>query len=315
MLTFERDHRATTRVVAMARQLHGYRPDLVQSAHFYTNLYAVAVARLLRVAEVGAIRSDTVWAVGEVGRGGRASLRVPRHLAVNSRVALTQAADLGVPARRLSYLPNVVDIDAFTPSRSPDPRVNLLAVGRLEAVKRHDRFLDVVRRAIDALPHLDIRATVVGEGPRRSDLAQQAISLGISDKVTFLADAAMASVYQDASMLVLTSDHEGTPNVVLEAMAAALPVVAFTVGGVPEIIANHEIGTLIPPGDMEAMSAAVIALCSDQTARRAIGARARRYVELQRSPEALTRHLQSLYERIPIKRSRGRSTDRRRSAR
>jgi glycosyltransferase involved in cell wall biosynthesis len=302
VVTFERLGRAATRVPALAWQLRKQRPDVIQSAHFYTNLYAVAVARLLRVPEIGAVRSDTLWVLREVGRAGRASLRAPRHLAINSRSALAQAAALGVPGARLSYLPNVVDVDAFRPSRSPDRGLNLLAVGRLEAVKRHDRFLDVVRRAIDALPDVDIRATIVGEGLLGADLARHADSLGISDRVTFLANAEMDRVYQDASMLVLTSDNEGTPNVVLEAMAAALPVVAFTVGGVPEIITNDDIGSLIPPGDMGALTTAVIALCRDRTSREAMGAQARRYVEQSRSTEAITRHLWSLYESTAARR-------------
>jgi glycosyltransferase involved in cell wall biosynthesis len=265
------------------------------------------------VPEIGAIRSDTRWALRELGRAGMASLRVPRHLAINSRAALAQAAALAVHGARLSYLPNVVDIDMFTPSPSPSPNINLLDVGRLEAVKRHDRFLCVVGRTIDALPDLDIRATIVGEGPDRADLEQQADSLRISDRVTFLANAPMDRVYQSASMLVLTSDNEGTPNVVLEAMAAALPVAAFSVGGVPEIITSDEVGTLIVPKDTDAMTAAVIDLCKDRARREAIGARARQYVEQSRSPEALARYLRTLYKRAAPQRS-GRPRTRRNRA-
>jgi glycosyltransferase involved in cell wall biosynthesis len=143
---------------------------------------------------------------------------------------------------------------------------------------------------------------------------RQADALGISDRVTFLADASMDRVYETASMLVLTSDHEGTPNVVLEAMAAALPVVAFAVGGVPEIITSPDVGTLLPPADMPAMTSAVIDLCRDPAAREAMGAHARRLIEESRSPEALVRHLHTLYQRAASQRSRWRATAPRRPA-
>ena len=314
VLSFEREHSTIARVRALAWQLRKHRPQIVQSAHFYTNLYASAVARLLRVPEIGAIRSDTLWALRELGRAGTASLRVPRHLAINSRAALAQAAALGVHGARLSYLPNVVDVDAFAPSPMRKSQLSLLDVGRLEPVKRHDRFLRVVRRAVDELPQLDIRATIVGEGPDGPELMRQADSLGITDRVTFLTDAPMDRVYQSASMLVLTSDNEGTPNVVLEALSAALPVAAFSVGGVPEIITSDEVGLLIRPADEDAMAVAVIALCRDRALREEMGARARRYVEQSRSPDALARHLRTLYRRASPQRSVRRSTDRGRAA-
>src|SRR5882762_5849080 len=100
-----------SRIVAALRE---QRPDVLQSQHFYTNLYAVAAARALGLREVGAIRCDGTSEVRDHGVvGGYLSLRAPRVMAVNSRAAIQNAIALGAVAERLCLLPNVVDTDHF----------------------------------------------------------------------------------------------------------------------------------------------------------------------------------------------------------
>jgi glycosyltransferase involved in cell wall biosynthesis len=158
--------------------------------------------------------------------------------------------------------------------------------------------LRAVRRTVDALPNITVRATIVGEGPERSSLERLARSLDLDDRIEFLVDPKMEDVYKAASVLLLTSDKEGTPNVVLEAMATGVPVVAFGIGGVPEIIRSPDVGVLVPPGDEDAMTEAVIELCKHPDRRSALGTAARTFVEANRSPAALVKHLSTLYRRV-----------------
>jgi glycosyltransferase involved in cell wall biosynthesis len=108
----------------------------------------------------------------------------------------------------------------------------------------------------------------------------------------------MSSAYQQADILVLTSDYEGTPNVILEAMASGLAVVATGVGGVPEIVQHGETGFVVPCGRDEMIVEAILRLTSDEALRLELGHRARRYVEVNHSLERLPEYLEKLYEKV-----------------
>lgn len=286
------------RSVAIVREVRRRPLDLVQSQHFYTNLYAVTAARALGVPEIGALRSDAVSEVEANGRVlGRLSLRVPRLLAANSHQAMRNARGLGVSQRRLHLLPNVVDVDEFRPSeRAPADGLRLLSAGRLVAVKRHDRFLGLLAE-LRSRGHLGVRGIVVGDGPLRRRLEIGADHLGLlPDTVEFRGEAAtMGDVYGEADALVLTSDFEGTPNVVLEAMASGLPVVAPRIGGIPDVVEDGATGLLYEPGDERALFACVEALVANPDLPKRLGSAARRSIEASRCPNRLPNYLTDLY--------------------
>jgi glycosyltransferase involved in cell wall biosynthesis len=110
--------------------------------------------------------------------------------------------------------------------------------------------------------------------------------------------ANLAPVYREADVLVLTSDWEGTPNVVLEAMACALPVVATAVGGVPEIVLDEDTGFLVPPGDDFALDQALRRLIELSGLRRQMGAHAREYVLARHAVARLPERLVTLYSAV-----------------
>lgn len=283
------------RLASIARRVRRERPDLYQSAHFYTNLYVAGAARLAGCRDLGAIRSDGRSEAARHGWLGRASLRMPRTLVANSRAGAENACRLGVPRERLRVLPNVVDTDAFAPppSRPPGPP-RILAAGRLAREKRFDRFLDLVR----ALP--GARAILAGEGPLEGELRGAAERLGLPpERLEFRGGDAVARSYLDAGIFVLCSEREGTPNVLLEAMSCGLAVVATGVGGVPELVEEGRTGLLVPDGDAVALRDAVARLLGDAGLRREMGARARAFVEESRSVRRLPRLLEALYAEAP----------------
>lgn len=297
------------RLARLIADLRADPVDVVQSQHFYTNLYAAAAGRVLGVPEVGALRSDVRSEVAaNPGWLGAASLRVPRLLAANSARAILNAEAYGVPRARLRLLPNVVDVARFAPRPGGDAGpVRLLLAGRLGAEKRGDRFLRLVAAA---RAHLGaaVEGLVVGDGPERASLERQAAALGLlSDGagagaragVTFHgAQADVAPWYGRASVLVLTSDFEGTPNVVLEAMAAGLPVVATDVGGVSDLVRDGVTGRTVPRDDEAALVDAVLALASDPARRRRYGAEGRRHVETHHALPHLADELRALYAAV-----------------
>lgn len=137
----------------------------------------------------------------------------------------------------------------------PGERV-LLSVGRFEKEKNYSLLL----RAFAALRASDshLRLVLVGDGSLRARLASEAAELGLGDAVSFpgMLDP-VAPAYQLADLFVLSSDIEGLPLVVLEAMAAGVPMVLTRVGGIPDVVRNKESAWLVPPGDAEALAAAV----------------------------------------------------------
>lgn len=287
------------RLIQIVRELRQQPVDIVQSQHFYTNLYAVGAARILRLREIGAIRNNGFSEVQENGRWlGLLSLRTPRIIAANSQQGIRNAIKLGVPAERLFFLPNVVDTDYFRPQgHRNSQKIRLLSVGRLVQQKRLDRFLSILAK-VRVITNVPVSGLIVGDGPLRSVLEQQAGALGLlPEGVEFLGQVPdMRPVYQESDILVLTSDYEGTPNVVLEAMASGLPVVATKVGGVPEVVQDGVTGYLADPEDEDSMVEALLRLIHQPSLRAEMGALARVYVEQNHSLQKLPLRLKELYE-------------------
>jgi glycosyltransferase involved in cell wall biosynthesis len=291
------------RLFRIRKELATHPADILQSQHFYTNGYVSVAARLSGCKAIGAIRNNGCFDMLDSGRlGGRLNLHLPELLAANSGSSIDYAVKMGVPKSRLYLLPNVVDTERFTTgSRQAPDTVTLVAVGRLVPEKRFDRFLSIVHQ-LRSQQQLPVRGIIVGSTRShkhvRPELERQAASLGLlPDGIAFLgAISDMPAIYQQASVCVLTSDHEGTPNVLLEAMACGLPVVATNVGGVPEIVGDGQTGFLVPPGDIPAQTRAVSLLVRDANLRTEIGLRARDYVQRTHSVPRLPAHLRGLYE-------------------
>ena len=287
------------RLACIAKTVRHQRPDILQSQHFYTNLYVALTAQLLALPAIGAIQNDVFSEVKVFGKiAGSLSLYIPRLIAANSRRAIKNAVILKVPASRLCFLPNAVDCAAFRPANNKeDKTIQLLAVGRLVEQKRMDRFVSVVAR-LQSQSTVPIRGIIAGSGPQKDALQAQAQRLGLlPDRLEFRGLVSdMASLYQQADIMVLTSDWEGSPNVVLEAMASGLPVVATCVGGVPDIVLAGQTGYIADPKDEESIVKHLHTLANDTDLRHQMGKNARKFVEDNHSLEQLPIHLEKLYK-------------------
>ena len=294
------DSSRLARLRRIARELRADPPDIVQSAHFYTNLYAALAARWLGLKEIGAVRNDALSEVKANGRLlGRLSLRLPRVLAPNSHAGLRNAAKLGVPESRCHFLPNVVDTGRFVPvDRSQRDALTLLAVGRLVPQKRMDRFLRLLAAVRGASP-IPVHGIIAGTGELRKSLMAQARELGLlPDGIEFLGGVSdLVPVYQRSDLFVLTSDWEGTPNVVLEASACGLPVVATRSGGTVEVVRAGETGLLFDAADEDGMSRELVNLTGEVKRRFVMGAAARQFVETNHSVRRLPEFLAALYDK------------------
>jgi glycosyltransferase involved in cell wall biosynthesis len=290
------------RALQIVSELQADPPDLIQSQHFYTNLYAVAAARASGRREIGALRSDTFSEALPHALTGALSLRAPRKIVANSRMAISNAISLGVPADRLHFLPTVVDSEMFRPApKASDGVVKLLAVGRLSSEKRIDRFISVIA-AIKRQSAVRVKGIVVGDGPLRESLRRLSSGIGLDYGAIEFKGAVteMSEVYREADILVLTSEFEGTPNVILEAMASGLPVVSVGVGGVPEIVEDQVTGFLVEPYDELKMAGAITRLIREPGLRYEFGCAARRFIELNRALNHLPQMLKDFYQAVLI---------------
>lgn len=168
-------------------------------------------------------------------------------------------------------------------------------IGRLVPIKRHDLFLDAARRVLGEMPQA--RFVIVGDGEQRGALEALAGQPGLAGKVVFTGwRADLPTIYADLDALVISSDNEGTPVSIIEAMAAGVPVVSTAVGGVPDLLEDGELGALVPPGDAAALAAAVLAALRAGPGART--ARAQQQALRLYSAERLVRDIRQLYAEL-----------------
>ena len=175
-------------------------------------------------------------------------------------------------------------------------------VGRLVPIKDVPTFLDAARRVHERRP--DARFAVVGDGEERAGLEARSAALGLAGAVHFFGwRRDLAEVYGDLDVVVNASRNEGTPVALIEALAAARPVVATAVGGTPDLVGKDERGLLVPPGEPEALAAAVVNVLEGSEAARRRAQAGREHVLKQHSSERLFHDMDALYRELRVPRA------------
>lgn len=279
----------------------GYRFDLIDAHYVYPDGVAAALlARHFGVPFTVTGRGTDLTLLPKYPLPRRLILWTAERAAGLITVCESLKGDLvrlGVAAERVQVLRNGVDLDMFRPADRAAARARfgfvgptLLFVGHL--IPRKNQALAV--RALPLLP--EARLVLAGEGPDRKMLADLAVDLGVADRLRFLGavpHAELAEVYSAADVLLLTSQREGWPNVLLEAMACGTPVAATAVSGVPEVVAAPEAGRLIAEATPAALAAVVKSLLIAPPSRAATRAYAERF-----SWDATTEGQLALFRRI-----------------
>jgi glycosyltransferase involved in cell wall biosynthesis len=236
---------------------------------FLANLVSALAVR--RVSGRHLIVSQRCSYEATAGRGWRWVARWSHRRAdcviVNSRAALEEEAAAGHPRSRLVYIPNGVGEPAPPPANRSalglPAGALVICVGQLEYIKGHHVLVEAWPAVGAAVPGAQL--VLVGTGPQRGALEERARSLGVSSTIAFAGFRPRARpLMASADVFVQPSLTEGMPNAVLEAMAASRPVVASSVGGIPELIVDGESGILVPPADPHALAAAVARLLVDR---------------------------------------------------
>jgi glycosyltransferase involved in cell wall biosynthesis len=258
------DLRAPARVVEWLRRT---RPDILHTWLFHANILGGFSAALARVPVV-------IWSVrvAEPRRSHLAlsalALGLARHVLANSESLRAYLVRRGIDSRKLSVVPNAVDLQRFARPREVNPgKPIVLFIGRLTRQKG----VDVLLRAAQALQgRIDVQINIVGEGPDRPDLLQLARDLNLAN-VKFLGQSdRVPELLASADVLVLPSRWEGMPNVVLEALAARCPVVATNTTGTLDLIRNGENGLLVPVNSYLALADGIELVIKDRLLARSL---------------------------------------------
>lgn len=163
-----------------------------------------------------------------------------------------------------------VDPGMFKPVTHNGKGTRLLTVGRMASVKGIPILLEAIKQLQPAHPNLKL--TVVGDGPERKDFERRACELGIVDRVEFVGYQSQSQVrdrLNQTDLFVLPSFAEGVPVVLMEAMAAGVPVVTTRIAGVAELVDDGVSGRLVPPGNVESLKDAIDGLLNDAEKRNA----------------------------------------------
>lgn len=171
--------------------------------------------------------------------------------------------EYGAPAERVRVVYNGIDLSRFTGRRRDRPAAapTIVGVGRVVRQKNPDLFVGAARELLRDVPGARFRW--IGGGPMRDRLVAEVGRAGLAERISFDGERGdVERVLADADLLWLTSDWEGLPNVVLEAMASGVPVVATDVGGTSELFLSGKEGRLVAPGDAAAIAAKSLRLLS-----------------------------------------------------
>ncbi|HUT04560.1 MAG TPA: glycosyltransferase family 4 protein [bacterium] len=224
--------------------------------------------------------------------------------------ALAQAAEaeFGLPSESISVIPNPVDVELWTPGSAGSPRDNtarILFVGRFSPEKGLDTLLDAIPLVLHEVRH-GLWFTFVGANP--SHACSQACccrirslfnDLGVPDRLDLrmsLRREELLGVYRAASVCVVPSLWETCSNVILEAMACGVPVVATRAGGTPEIIEHGRTGWLVEPGNPKQLAEAIIHVLKNAQEAREVAMRGREHVLREYTVDKIARQTLAFYE-------------------
>lgn len=281
-------------VLGLWRELRSSHVDLLVLLTVTPNIWGRLLGRLAGVPVILA-----------TCRGGGSPLRqherwlwpLADHLVCNTSALKDHLVwHLRLPEDHITVIPNGVDTTFFCPPSGgfiPRNRI-ILCIARLVPDKDHETLLTAF--GLLARRHPDVELWLVGNGKLQGPLKRQAANGIPKGRVQFLpGQRDLRGLFHQASIFVLSSRQEALPNVVLEAMASGLPIVATAVGGLPEVVEHGRTGLLVPKQDAPALAQAMEQLLMDENTRVVLGKTGRERAEAGYSISAMVRNHEEVF--------------------
>lgn len=296
-------------MLRLTREIRRFRPQVLHAHDYKTNVLSVTLGTLFGIPAI-----TTMHGYGLGGGRLRWYFRIDRWALRKMAAVIAVSPDLdelaakiGVPESRRFVIENAIDTDSYRRQGDrkeykvqfglPPDRLWVGAVGRLHPEKGFDVLVEATRRLLARGFNLEL--AVAGEGPDRARLERLIEESGGSSRIRLLGYCDRPrDLFHAMDLFVLSSLREALPNVLLEAMAMELPVVATRVAGVPRLITDLENGRLVPPADPAALEHAMADLLMDQAARARLGVAARATIEQRYSFTERMRKVRGVYDRV-----------------
>jgi len=229
-------------------------------------------------------------------------------IAVSEDIRQRRIHNEGIPPEKIVTIPNAVDIERFNRINSREQTRNDLnidtsfyvigTIARLDPDKRIDHLLEAASIICKIFPQA--RFLIIGDGLLRNKLEDQALNLELLPKyVKFLGSRQdIPELLTALDIFVLSSEREGLPVSLLEAMAASKPIVATAVGGIPEVIHNGVNGLMVPPCEPKYLADAIISLIENNTLRESVTSNGFRSVKTKYSLDVVSQQIFTLYDSL-----------------
>lgn len=302
-----------TLIFRLANLLRSTHTEIVTTILFYADVVGAFAARLAGVPTV------VSWSAGSTPKGSKnsklrhvLSYKIIRYF-INTMVAVSDATrefmirERSIPEERIVRVWYGVDLSKFSCGRNGITKRRELGlketdrvigvVARLTEQKGHMYLIEAVAEIIDKFPNLKV--LFVGDGPLRTELVSKVERLGLHQNFFFLGTRHdVKELLHVFEIFVLPSLWEGLPNVLLEAMACAKPIIATAVDGSPEAVVHGDTGLLVPPRDPRALAQALTQLLSDPEKLDSMSRQARLRAEEFFSIQKQVENFDKLYDRL-----------------
>ncbi len=310
VITIDERRRWDTQVLPqLKRAVEEHNPDILETRNVKSHFFVrrLGLHRQYPWVAWNHGYTATSWLDRAYTQMDRWSLRAVFRMVTVCRPFADKLVALGVPREKITILHNAVkpfvapaaeQLEQLRRSLTlSENEAVILCVGRLSFEKGH---ADLLRAgaALAAMPEAPrFRIVIVGDGPERDALLRLASQLGFEKQLTLAGFQRDTKPYYALATVVAVPSHtEGSPNVVLEAMAAGLPIVANAVGGVPEILQEGGTGLMVPARNPAAMAQALLRVVSDGPLRERLGAAARAQALSHHTPDNYRRDLVRFYQ-------------------
>lgn len=299
------DWRVASQLLEICRR---ERVDIWHGHDYKSNVLGLALRRMWPMRLVTTVHG---WGVKDSRRANwyyridRLCLRHYESVICVSEDLHEECLSAGVPRSRCVCIPNAINTDDYSRTRSREgakerlgigpERLVIGSVGRLSGEKAFDLLIRATDQLVKA--GLDVELIIVGEGEQRHPLQNLIAELRREDRIHLLGyQSDPTAAYEAMDVFALCSLSEGLPNVVLEAMAMQVPVVATRVGGIPRLVRDGDNGVLIEPADLGQLTAALQDVLRLPELRRRLEANGRRTVTASFNFQARMKRLRDLYD-------------------
>jgi len=211
---------------------------------------------------------------------------------------------------KIINIPLGLELETFKESRKfraemrktyqiPETVIVVSIVARIVPIKNHSLLITAARILIEKFKFNNFKIMVVGDGYLKNDIENQICDAGLIDYfifVGFIDD--LPKFYGMSDITALTSNNEGLPTVIIESMAASVPVIATDVGGVGDLVKDNETGLLVEPNNPELFARRLLELCVNPELRDRLAVTARQFAFDNYSIDVMTRNFMRLYSKI-----------------